>query len=595
MALPALPSWWKVAAFTICLLFGLVGAQVLGAFLDKQAYHDYAEIVMFLTMWALSYIMVHVGYEFTIDKNDLKEYGIDYLIAMTAAGFPWVFVAVWFLLTMTDLPFDEAFLVARFAAPTSAGILFSMLEGAGLRDTWVFQKARILAIFDDLDTIILMIPLKMVMVGFKWELLVTVAIMIVLLAVAWFKLHAVKLPHSCWWTLFYGLIVAVFCKALHYVTHHSYELTDDAVHMKPIHIEVLLPAFVIGCIIDTPCARAELAFQRKVSFERKKTILDLKALKEGKIEGEKSASSITASGAMTSCSKPELVGPCDKGSAVKAPANSICYDKSDAEAQVPTMSTTCYDKSEPPDADDGDLVRSITQTSGQTKKSEQSLNLIELNLKRQITGSSAASVKSRLSRYGLDLPSEDEHHGSELEQNVQVTVSMVFMVLVGLSMPALIGKNAKNEGDLEPGFIAFHVVVVSILMILGKMFPIFCYRDEAPLSHRLALCLGMCPRGEVGASIIVISLELGVSGPAVIISMLCLVINLVFSGAFIGMVKILLRKPAVSDGIGDNVSPPAPSLESGENKIFYQEPPSLEAKVEEPMRTKSGHHFLTYV
>ena len=40
------------------------------------------------------YIMVHVGYEFDIDKNNVRQYGKDYLIAMTAAGFPWVFVAL---------------------------------------------------------------------------------------------------------------------------------------------------------------------------------------------------------------------------------------------------------------------------------------------------------------------------------------------------------------------------------------------------------------------------------------------------------------------------------------------------------------------
>ena len=53
----------------------------------------------------------------------------------------------------------EALLAGRFAAPTSAGILFSMLAAAGLSGTWVFRKARVLAIFDDLDTVLLMIPL----------------------------------------------------------------------------------------------------------------------------------------------------------------------------------------------------------------------------------------------------------------------------------------------------------------------------------------------------------------------------------------------------------------------------------------------------
>jgi len=43
-----------------------------------------------------------------------------------------------------------------------------MLAAAGLSATWMFRKARILAIFDDLDTVLLMIPLKMMMLGVRW-------------------------------------------------------------------------------------------------------------------------------------------------------------------------------------------------------------------------------------------------------------------------------------------------------------------------------------------------------------------------------------------------------------------------------------------
>ena len=39
-----------------------------------------------------------------------------------------------------------------------------------MKETWIFQKARILAIFDDLDTLLLMVPLKAIFVGLKWEL-----------------------------------------------------------------------------------------------------------------------------------------------------------------------------------------------------------------------------------------------------------------------------------------------------------------------------------------------------------------------------------------------------------------------------------------
>jgi hypothetical protein len=34
----------------------------------------------------------------------------------------------------------------------------------------MFRKARILAIFDDLDTILLMVPLTILLVGFRWQL-----------------------------------------------------------------------------------------------------------------------------------------------------------------------------------------------------------------------------------------------------------------------------------------------------------------------------------------------------------------------------------------------------------------------------------------
>ena len=108
------------------------------------------------TMWCLSYIMCHVGYEFDVDKSKLRAYGKDYMIAMTAAGFPWIFVALWFMFALpVPLAWGDALIAARFAAPTSAGILFSMLEAAGMKETWLFQKARTLAIFDDLDTILL--------------------------------------------------------------------------------------------------------------------------------------------------------------------------------------------------------------------------------------------------------------------------------------------------------------------------------------------------------------------------------------------------------------------------------------------------------
>merc|ERR1712217_40558 len=116
----------------------------------------------------------------------------------------------------------------------------------------------------------------------------------------------------------------------------------------------------------------------------------------------------------------------------------------------------------------------------------------------------------------VDGTGSSNHHADQIAQTV---VSLVFMVLVGLSMPLLVGPNReKSGGDMPAGEVIGHIIMVSILMVVGKMFPTFCYKDEADIKARFALSLGMCPRGEVGASIIVISIDLGVKGPAVLVA-----------------------------------------------------------------------------
>lgn len=86
------------------------------------------------------------------------------------------------------------------------------------------------------------------------------------------------------------------------------------------------------------------------------------------------------------------------------------------------------------------------------------------------------------------------------------------------------------------GVIAFHVVIVSLLSNLGKLFPMFFYRDRK-LSERLALSIGMFTRGEVGAGVIFIALGYSLGGPALVISVLTLVLNLVLTGIFVVWVK----------------------------------------------------------
>jgi Na+:H+ antiporter len=69
------------------------------------------------------------------------------------------------------------------------------------------------------------------------------------------------------------------------------------------------------------------------------------------------------------------------------------------------------------------------------------------------------------------------------------------MVLVGLSMPA-VAEIMSGDGPAW-GTIALHVVAVTVLENFGKMFPTLVYRREAPFRERLAVSIGMWPRGEV--------------------------------------------------------------------------------------------------
>lgn len=72
------------------------------------------------------------------------------------------------------------------------------------------------------------------------------------------------------------------------------------------------------------------------------------------------------------------------------------------------------------------------------------------------------------------------------------------------------------------------------------MFPAFCYRREAHWRHRLAVAVGMWPRGEVGAGVLVLSVSYGIGGPVVTVAMLSLALNLALTGIFILIVKQLI-------------------------------------------------------
>lgn len=203
----------------------------------------------YLTMSLLAFIMIEVGREFTIDLKNKKQYGVDYLVAATAATFPWIFVSLYFFLfLMPEISASgkpawmEALLAGRFAAPTSAGVLFSMLTAAGLANTWAFNKTRILAIFDDLDTVLLMVPLQILMVGFVWQLggILLIIFLILFFGIKYYR--KVNVPMSWKWILLYAFIITGISEILYYFS------TDPITHVG-LHIEILLPAFIFGCMM----------------------------------------------------------------------------------------------------------------------------------------------------------------------------------------------------------------------------------------------------------------------------------------------------------------------------------------------------------
>lgn len=137
------------------------------------------------------------------------------------------------------------------------------------------------------------------------------------------------------------------------------------------------------------------------------------------------------------------------------------------------------------------------------------------------------------------------------ERSAGSWVTAVFMVLVGLSMPLLSGRASGVSGGLLrtaiggewPGWgaITRHVLWITLLSNLGKMFSFFCYRAEASWRERLAVSIGMWPRGEVGAGVLVVSLSYGLGGPVVTVAMLSLALNLACTGLFILAVKALIN------------------------------------------------------
>lgn len=385
----------KVLAFSCFLMLGLAASQILPGVMG-DSYATFRTATNTLLYICLSFIMINVGREFELDKTKWESYTKDYFIAMATAAAPWLLIALYYMFVlMPSMYWDngtawkENLLLSRFAAPTSAGILFTMLAALKLKESWIYKKIQVLAIFDDLDTILLMIPLQIMMMGMRWQLFAVIVIVFVLLWWGWKRLNTYNMRQGWRYILLYAVLVFAATQTVYVASKYLYG------EQGSIHIEVLLPAFVLGMVMKT------------------------------------------------------------------------------------------------------------------------------------------------------------RHIDTPEEYRASTAISFLFMFLVGLSMPLFIGIGSsaiESAGSLtasQPmmswGEIAMHVVIVSFLSNLGKLFPMFFYRDRKK-SERLALSIGMFTRGEVGAGVIFIALGYNLGGPALVISVLTLVLNLVLTGIFVVWVrKLALR------------------------------------------------------
>lgn len=239
----------KVLSFSVFLLVGLAVSQVL-PFVVGDATRSVKVVTDIFLYICLAFIMINVGREFEIDKSRWKSYALDYFVAMVAAAMPWLLIALYYIFVLFpstqwgsgDL-WKETLLISRFAAPTSAGILFTMLAALRLKSSWMYKKIQVLAIFDDLDTILLMIPLQVFMIGMKWQMAVILTVVIFLLVFGWKQMGRYGMRQDWKAILGYSVIVIVFTQGIYHVSEYFLGPHEG------IHIEVLLPAFVLGMVM----------------------------------------------------------------------------------------------------------------------------------------------------------------------------------------------------------------------------------------------------------------------------------------------------------------------------------------------------------
>lgn len=216
-----------VIIYSLLLIIGIVAGQVfnLAAF---------SNLITFIASVCLAYIMTEVGLEFSLEQRPVRSYGKDFVIAASAAILPALLWVGYFTFCVNS-DWKSALLSGLSSAPTSAGVLFSMMMAAGLAGTWVYKKAQVLAILDDLVTIMLLMPLQVIMFGLHWHTVLSLTLTILFLFCSFRFPNTIKWHISRKWLLIYGVGVAAVVFLFTELTH--------------THIGVLMPAFMLGCLL----------------------------------------------------------------------------------------------------------------------------------------------------------------------------------------------------------------------------------------------------------------------------------------------------------------------------------------------------------
>ena len=127
-------------------MLGLIVSQMLPGTLGAgyAAFKKCSDTLLYI---CLGFIMINVGREFEIDKTRWRSYTADYFIAMATAALPWILIVLYYVFALlppelwtSGEAWKENLLLSRFAAPTSAGILFTMLAALSLKKSWIYKK-----------------------------------------------------------------------------------------------------------------------------------------------------------------------------------------------------------------------------------------------------------------------------------------------------------------------------------------------------------------------------------------------------------------------------------------------------------------------